>query len=113
MFALSNNQVAFIKCSFLVIRGTPRFFTPFPIFLHLCRSDFEYREILRFVTGRDTIAVGLSRSWGTFAKFIVMKRERTFLGGMNDKFRLYEKPEDGQNRSKHLVFIHCTYSTIN
>ena len=27
--------------------------------------------------------------------------------------RLYEKPEDGQNRPKHVVFIHCTYSTIN
>ena len=24
-----------------------------------------------------------------------------------------KKPEDGQNRPKHVVFIHCTYSTIN
>jgi len=27
--------------------------------------------------------------------------------------RLYEKPEDGQNRPKYVVSIHCTHSTIN
>ena len=46
MFAFADNQVAFIKCSFLVNYGTLRFFTPFPIFRRLRRREFERRGSL-------------------------------------------------------------------